>query len=253
MARTVRKSKAPGRRRKGGKRVQRKKANVPDMAKCSVVRTLADIRTNTMYSYDEFQLVDFQRAVNIASNYQRFRMTNIKITWKPNFDTYSPATSNQKPYIYAMVDRSGSIPDTVTLEGLKQAGARPRALDEKPFSVNWKPAVLGESRVTAGIPQAANYLISPLLSTNGNPTSPGAWTASTVSHQGLKFWIDQPGGVTETIKVEVEIQFEFYKPLFPSLSSVPAQGLMYAKIDASPDGVEGGSDGMTVPLPLSAH
>jgi len=251
MARLVRKSKAPGRRRKGGKRARRAKANVPDMAKCSVVRTLASVDTNAMYSFDSFVLLDFQRAVSIARNYQRYRMTNIKVTWKPNFDTYSPATANQKPNLYHMIDRSGAIPDNVTLEGLKQSGARPRALDERPISVNWKPAVLGESRINAGIPQAANYLISPLLSTNGNPTAPGLWTPSEVSHQGIKFFIEQFGSVSEKINMEVEIQFEFYKPLFPSLASAAARGIAYAQLDASPDGIVGGPDGMGEVLPIS--
>lgn len=237
-----RKKRAPRRRRAG-----RKTNNVSEKASCSVTRTLADIANNTMYSFDGIILADFPRARAIAENYQRFRMTGVKVTWKPTFDTYSPATANQKPFLYYMVDKSGSIPDNVTLEGLKQCGARPRALDEKPFSVTWKPAVLGESRINAGIPQSANYLTSPWLSTNGNPTSPLLWTPSEVSHQGLKFYVEQ-AGAPQVFSMEIEVQFEFLKPLFPSLSAVPAHGLVYAVLDASPDGIEGGSDGLTIPL-----
>lgn len=226
--------------------------SIKDYASCSVVRTLADVyQNNQMYSFDGFQLADFDRAVAIARNYQRFKMTGIKVTWKPVFDTYSPATANQKPNLYYMIDKNGSIPDTVTLEGLKQAGARPRALDEKPISVFFKPAVLGESRINAGIPQASTYVVSPWLSTAQNPTSPGAWNPSEVSHQGIKWYIEQAGAV-QKVYVEIEIQFKFVKPLFPTLAAQPAVGLQYAVLDNSPDGIEGGQDGQTVHISPSA-
>lgn len=251
MSRKPMKSKAKSKAKKPVRRQQRYKGttkSIKDYASCSVVRTLADVyQNNTMYSFDGFMLADFDRAVQIARNYQRYKMTGIKVTWKPVFDTYSPATANQKPNLYFMIDKNGSIPDTVTLEGLKQAGARPRALDEKPLSVFFKPAVLGEARINAGIPQAASYVVSPWLSTNQNPTSPGVWNPSEVSHQGLKWYIEQ-GGAVQKVYVEVEIQFKFIKPLFPTLAAVPARGIQYAVLDASPDGIEGGQDGLTVPL-----
>ena len=31
-----------------------------------------------------------------------------------------------------MIDKAGAIPTNITLEGLKQMGAKPQALDEKP-------------------------------------------------------------------------------------------------------------------------
>lgn len=239
------KAKAP---RKGAKKVvrrravARRRANVSDLASCSVRRSLAPATGNHMYSFDDIALAQFDRASAIAKNYQRFRITGVKVTWKPTFDTYSPATPNQKPYLYYMVDKSGSIPDNVTLEGLKQMGARPRALDEKPVSVTFKPAVLGESRINAGIPQASQYLVSPWLATAQNPTSPLAWNPSDVSHQGLKFYIEQFGVAEQVFQMEIEVQFQFIKPLFPTLSSTPALGLQYAVLDNSSDGIVGGAD-----------
>jgi len=245
-----RRSTRPRRAKKARK--SNKTKNVREFASCSVVRTLDPNAYvgNQMYSFDAFMLRDFDRAVGIAKNYQRFRMTGIKVTWKPVFDTYSPTTPNQKPNLYFMIDKSGSIPDNVTLEGLKQAGARPHALDERPLTCTFKPAVLGESRVNAGLPQAANYLTSPWLSTNSNPTGPGVWNPSDVTHQGLKWYVEQGGVPAQLVYVEVEIQFEFIKPLFPALSATPAKGLMYANLDASPDGIEGGLDGISIPLAL---
>lgn len=232
------------------KRYGKKKSttkNVNDYAGCTVTRTVAPCVTNQMYSYDGFILADYNRAVQIAGGYQRFRMTGITVTWKPAYDTYSQATIAQKPYLYSMVDRSGAIPDNITLEALKQMGAKPRSFDEGPLTVTFKPATLAEELNNAGANSAAGYKVSPWLTTNGNATNVGAWIPSTVAHQGIKWYIDQAGGTT-AVNVEVKVQFEFCKPLLPSLASVPALGLTYAKLDSSPDGVEGGSDGITIPL-----
>lgn len=253
--RSGRKSKAPGRPRKYVPRKRglrkSKRNNVPDKASCSVTRTLALANTNQMYAFDSFQLADFQRASDIARNYQRFRMTGIKVTWKPVYDTYSAATPQQKPNLYYIVDKSGSLPDNITLEALKQSGARVVAFDEKPIHVRWRPSVLNETLNIAGAPSASGFKVSPLLATNGNATNPGLWIPSTVAHQGLK-WYMEAGGAAQTLNMEVEIQFEFFKPIYPSLAAAPALGLSYAKLDASPDGVEGGTDGITIPLPNSA-
>lgn len=245
---TKRPAKAKSTKPAGKRRAARATSNVKDYASCSVVRTLADVYVNNqMYSFDNFALADYDRAVSIARNYQRYRMTGIRVTWKPVFDTYSPATANQKPNLYYMIDKNGSIPDTVTLEGLKQAGARAHRFDEAPLSVTFKPAVLGEARINAGIPQAATYVVSPWMSTAQNPTAPGAWNPSEVSHQGIKWYLEQ-GGASQKVYVEIEIQFEFIKPLFPTLAATAAAGLQYAVLDNSPDGVEGGTDGITLHL-----
>jgi len=247
MARNPRR--AP-RGRKGPMRKRRmlnKRNNVKDKASLSVVRTFNAINTNAAVVYDNIQLGDFQRAVQVAQAYQRFRMTGVKITFKPAYDTFSQANPLQKPNIYYIVDKSGSIPDNFTLDGLKAAGARPVALDEKPIHVTWKPAVLNETLNAAGAGSASGFKVSPLLATNGNATNPGPWIPSTVSHMGLKYYIEQAGG-TSTVNVDVEVQFEFYKPIWPALSATPAVHMTYATIDASPDGVEGGTDGLTVPL-----
>lgn len=242
-----RKSKNPRRPRRKTKG-KKSKTNVPELASCSVRRSLTLGMTNTMYSFDGFSLADYDRASAIARNYQRYRIVGAKITFKPTFDTYSSVTAAWKPSLYYIIDKSGSLPDLVTLEGLKQMGARPIAFDEKPLTVTWSPSVLGESRANAGIPNAANYVVSPWLSTNGNPTAPG-WVPSTISHQGLKVFIEQGGVVSTEFLMEVELQFEFKAALYLAVSAaVPAKKLQYAVLDASPDGVEGGADGITIPI-----
>lgn len=224
-----------------------KKGNAPEYASLSCRRTLVASLGNQTYSYDNINLADYTRAVQVAQAYQRYRITNIAVTWKPSYDTYSSATPQQKPSLYYMIDKSSSIPDNVTLEGLKQAGAKPRAFDEKPITVSWAPSVLQDNLGVLGGALASGYKVSPLLSTNANPTAPGAWNASTIAHGGIKWYMDCPG-LVQTIQLEIEVQFQFFKPMFPSLGTGPALGLAYAVLDASPDGVEGGTDGITIPL-----
>lgn len=238
------------RARKAGKR-RSKAMSQPDMAKCSVTRTLAGGITNNMFAYGDFKLADYARAAGIAQYYQRYRITGIKLTFKPEYDTFAvnPVGPNiAKPNLYYMIDKSGSIPDNVTLEGLKQAGAKPHAFDEKPISVSWKPSVLNEVQTAGLLSAGSGYKISPLLATDANPNNPGAWVASSVNHLGIK-WYMECTGTSLGVNLEAEVQFEFYKAVMPSLSSVPARGLQYAVLDASPDGVEGGTDGITIPLP----
>jgi len=237
------------RRRRPAKKTARrsKVANVRDVASCSVVRTLVPGVGNQVFSFDNVNLADYDRAVQIAKAYQRYKITGIKVTWKPAFDTYSSATPQQKPMLYFIIDKSSSLPDNVTLAGLKSAGARPRALDEKPLMVSWKPAILSDNLAAAGGAIASGYKVSPILSTNANPTAPGVWTPSTIAHGGLKWYVECPGAL-QNFNMEMEVQFEFFKPMFPTLSASPARGIEYAVLDASPDGVEGGTDGITIPL-----
>lgn len=234
----MKKSRRP--RRKGAS-----KYNVRDEASCSVTRTVAISNMNQMYAWRSFALADFPRAVQIAKAYQHYRITGIKLTFKPAYDTYAQGGVLQKPNLYYIIDKGNSIPDGVTLEALKQMGARPHAYDEKPIHITWRPSVLTED-LGAGGAVPVQYKVSPWLSTNdGN--DPALWNPSRVSHLGLKWYMEQPGG-NSAVYVEAELQFQFKKPLLPALAAQPALGLTYAIVDASPDGVQGGTDGITVPL-----
>lgn len=255
----LRKKSAPRRRNvrrrpirpRGGVAAKRKN-NVSDFAGLSCTRTLTGNVTNQMYKFNTFQLADFPRAVQVAKAYQHYRITGIKLTFKPAYDNYydGQPVAVQKPNLYYMIDKPDAIPSTATLESLKQMGARPRAFDEKPIHVSWRPAVLSEDQ-NAGLGSiGGQYKVSPWLTTNSNPGAPGVWTPSQVVHKGLMWYMEQGGGNT-TVYLEVEVQFQFKKPLFDMTPSpTHAIGLAYAKIDASPDGIEGGTDGITIPAPV---
>lgn len=253
MKRSGRKSKAPGKPRarkgKAGRRPRSKRtSNVPDIASCSVKRTILDAGgqpfvVNRMYDVHNVQLQQYDRAVQIAQAYQFFRIKKIAVTLKVGYDTYQAgAGAATRPNLYYMFDKSQSIPLTVTLEGLKQMGARPHAIDNKPFTMAWAPTVLTEEQTLAGaVP--AQYKVSPWLNTNNNNL--GAFVASAVQHNGLYWYtqMDATGGVNYQYTAEIEVQFEFKKPLWTnSTSATPSKGISFAPLNNSPDGIVGGED-----------
>lgn len=225
-----RKMKMSPRRRRVARRRRavRRKTNVPDKASCSVVVPLADINTNVAYNFETFRLSDSARASAISKGYQQYRIANIRLTWKPLYDTYAPGGVGgvTKPVLYHMVDAARAIPDTFTLANLKEMGVRPRSLDEKPIQVNWKPAVLIDTP-TVG---ASVVRYAPWLTTNENATVPGAsWAPSAVQHAGIKFFIESADGATNTpVEIQVEYQIEFKKPNWSSSSSTEALGMVLA-------------------------
>jgi len=250
MAKSKRSSK-PRRGRKARKNV----TNVPEYASLSEVRTVVAPATNnvinTMYSMMNTSLDQFTRAPLVAQAYQHYRIKYIKLTMKPPADTFISGTTVafNKPYLYHMIDKAGALPTNITLEGLKQMGAKPRALDEKPLSIGWRPSVL-QNVLTAGGPAAVNqgsaYTISPWLNTS-DVTVGTPWNASTVDHLGV-YWILEAAAngtpPTYVYEIDVEVQFEFKKPLIMrSVGRTPATAVRFAEINDSVDGIVGGPDG----------
>lgn len=245
------KAKRPAVKRRG--RGRKRNSNVSEYASCSVKETIVPqgqpaFVVNTMYDLHNVTLATYDRAVQIAQGYQFFRMKKIKLTMKIGYDTYQAgAGAATRPNLYYMIDKSQSIPVNVSLESLKQMGARPRRCDEKPTSIQWAPAVLTADNTIAG-PSPAQYKISPWLNTNAQNL--GAFVPSAVQHNGL-FWyvqMDSTGGVGYNYSVEVEVQFEFKKPLWTqTLSATPSRGVTSAPKDDSPDGLVGGADVVIIP------
>jgi len=262
---------AKGGKRRGGKRgggkrgkkgAKKSASNVSDYASLSVKNSLTvanGFTSNRLYSLMNTTLALYPRAVTVSQAYQFYRIRKIALTIKPTFDTYQAIGFNGsgvggigKPNLYYMIDKSGSIPTNVSLEALKQMGARPRQLDEKNMTVSWTPTVLeaslqsgGNSPTVAG----AKYDISPWLTTTAIVVGPGVFVPSEIDHLGIYWYCDQsvglPVGFTPpTFTVEVEVQFEFKKPLSVLSQSDPAIPAQHARLNDSPDGIVGGNDGI---------
>lgn len=252
------KGKAPRKGRKGGRRPAgrrrpARRTNTPEYASLSVKRSINDggnqFSSNRLYNLMNVQLADYPRAVQVARAYQHYRISRIAITFKPTLDTFAslpgPGNSSSKPRLYYMIDKAGAVPTNISLEGLKAMGARPRDLDERAIVVSWKPSVLEATMFQPGVATTApsKYLLSPWLNTTSIPVQPGVFVPSGIDHLGLYWYcdmlIDQVG---YQYSVEVEVQFQFKKPLTDILSSVPAVPASYAVINNSPDGIVGGND-----------
>lgn len=241
--------------RRKARRSGRGKSGISEYASLSVKRTLNGngpgnlFQDNTLYSLMNTQLADFPRAVQVAAAYQFFKIKRISVTFKPSYDTYASAPGAvTKPRLYWMLDKAGAIPTNINLEGLKNMGARPFEIDEKPRVVSWAPSVLEAAMDVAPATIAAKYRISPWLATNNSPLTPGAFIPSIVDHLGLYWYMDQlnnPQG--QLYQVEVEVQFQFKKPLWTTTSTVNAYKVTYAVLNNSPDGIVGGGDGDLVP------
>jgi len=246
------------RKRRLAKKMYKKRAvrkNVSEYASLSETRTIVAPGTNnlinTMYSLMNTSLDQFTRAPLVAQGYQHYRIKHITLKLKPPFDSYvsGATTGSAKPYLYYMIDKAGAIPTNISLEGLKQMGAKPRAFDEKQLLISWSPSVLQDVLTVGGaapVAQGSAYKISPWLNTS-NLTVGAPWNASTVDHLGVYWYVAAPvfGAPTIAYEVEVEVQFEFKKPLITrSTSSVHAVPVQMAALNDSSDGIVGGADGI---------
>lgn len=249
-----RKKRAPRRAQKKRAPRRAKATNVAEYASLSCKRSYTTGICNNLYNLMNTQLSQFDRAVLVAKAYQFYRVKRIAMTFKPQLDTFAnnAGIGYTKPYLYYMIDKSGALPVNVTLEQLKQMGARPRVLDEKAVKVSWTPSVLefGATNVAGGIGLPNKYQLSPWLTTSENGLT-SVWNASTVDHLGIYYIAVSVliGGTPPTVKydVEVEVQFEFKKPLFPNPDAPGAPvaiAIEPAIMNASPDGIVGGPDGI---------
>lgn len=208
--------------------------------------------SGVFYQYRNFSLSDFPRAVQIAQGYQLFRVKSIKFTFKTYADTYATGGAG-RPNLYWLIDRGQNLVNTTayTLENLKQMGCRPTACDEKPKSFTFRPAIneaiLGNA---AGNTLISKPRLSPWLSTNQFAGTATNWSPSQVPHSGMCWIMEQANPpAVPTYGVDVEVQFQFMKPLveLQAQAKAPVQAIM-STVDASPDGIEGGLDGVTVSI-----
>lgn len=207
--------------------------------------------SGVMYQVRQTQLAQFPRASAIAQGYQHYRIKRITLIVKPSYDTFQQGVGLAgKMRLYYMIDKSGSIPENPTLEALKQMGAKPINLDEKPIKISWRPSVLEGATDGANV-VSAKYRVSPWLSTAREPLQlpPGtAWSPSLINHLGIFFYVDQVFLSGTQFQCELQVELQFKKPLvkFAPQTNVAVK-VTPALLDSSPDGIVGGNDTMAPP------
>lgn len=184
------------------------------------------MQSNTPYSDTEQNLAFYARASDIASQYQEFRIKYIKYKFISRYNTFQ-ATTNETtafpiPLLYMRIDKSGALPTNTNLLNLKQMGCKPVRFT-KNLNISWAPGVvIGTNNDNNTAILATKPLISPWLMTN--KAEAAGWAANDTDHKGLYWFMETaglPGDGTYSYDAEVEVGFEFRKPLS---STPPAEG-----------------------------
>lgn len=169
------------------------------------------------------QLADatYDRAQAVAQAYQQYRIKYIKMTFRPNNDTYPAGGAASLPQLYFMIDKTNAIPTNADANTFWSIGTRPIRVDDKNIVKSFKPCALVANDVAAGVTTANMLKVSPWLSTNANAGNPGpAWAPSSVDHIGAVFYITKTTPAdAQLYNVDVEVMFEFRRPAWSKGSS----------------------------------
>lgn len=204
---------APARRRRGAKRRGAKRTT--ERASLKETHEFAQLTTGLPYYDYNTNLARYVRATQVAQAFREYRITKVEYRFKPAVDTFAPGGTTL-PYLYAMVDRTGSMRDFNTVGEIASAGAKARRLDDKTLVVSFKPATLAYQRdETGGSNLWAKPMVSPWLSCdklNDETAGPLGWAPSNIDHLGLAWIVDVASGSAIGYTLEQTVHFEFRKP-----------------------------------------
>lgn len=231
MARRV--SKKGG--RKIAKRMRRRPRRVAhtkdEWASAKQVVALPEDSFNQLYRLDDIALEQFDRLSAIAQSYQFFRFTKIEYKFLPLQDTFTSTGGEKVPYLYYVVE-TGETMNAASFNQLRDAGAKPRRLDDKAVTVSWKPKVpiaTTANTVPTSLSYAMTSKTSPWLPTNDVANqAPYGWIASKVPHKGITYGVEAGTVQNErTYGVELVVHAQFKKalpvPPAPGVEITPAK------------------------------
>ena len=194
----------------------RKRQSQTQIASIQETITFADLNISTPYD----TIVDlslFDRATDVADNFQEYRITKLDFKYTPLFDTYIDASGNvgiTLPTLYHKRQVYPS-PPSFGLPYMVSLGAKPIRIDDKIIRFSYTPNVLLNGTITN--PSSATPLqkpdYKPWLSTH--QTSGSNVVMDNTPHQGHALFIYQKttAGVNSPIcSYEVTAHFEFRKP-----------------------------------------
>lgn len=227
----ARKSKAKRGRRSAGARVLVRKN---DMAKVSQVIKLSPDTSGIIYAIENVSLAAFDRAVQVARGFQFYRISRVKFTFKPRYDTWGTQLgTGSVPYLYYRIDK-GYNTNGVQLNSfnsMRDTGAIARRFDDHNITVTWKLCVavsVGDLQGPTPTQVFSMVKTSPWLNTNGNSSSATLpWVASGIDHRGIAYGVEQEvlqaGPQNYQYDVLIEAFFEFKDPLptTPAPSIIP--------------------------------
>lgn len=200
------------RRRMMPRRMFNKSTKKVQIATCSETDNFT-YATNTAYRLQALSLdAASQRVLDIAKGYQQYRLKRITIKFKPKFDTFAAGGASSVPEFHYIIDKLNSFPPGTNLQSLRDAGAKPIRFDDKIVTITWRPSVLTETYGQAN--PAAQYKISPWLSTNASAGTANPFAYSSIDHFGLTWQVNvlaSPG--YGDLQAELTLDWEFRRPL----------------------------------------
>jgi len=200
-------------------RIMKPMSHRTEYATCKELYDIKGMTSNNPYSDLEQNLGDYARAKAIAENYQFFRIKYIKYTFIARYNVYqgntNEATAFPMPQLYFQIDKSGALPTNTGIAQLKEMGCKPHKFTRN-LVVAWKPGVsIATGNAVNALTLNTGVRISPWLMTNKAPEQAG-WAVNDTDHKGLYWWMETaglPGDGTYEYDAEVEVVFEFKKPL----------------------------------------
>lgn len=162
------------------------------------------------------------RAQAHAPQYGLYRIAKVEYKHKPLYDTFIPSNQGPTPAnnfitsvpnIYWKMNRFADAPAGFTAAQLQDMGAKPHRLDDKPYTIAYKPNIL-TSIASAGN-NSGQLKMTPWLNTDAAPDTP-TFVASTTSHYGHFLFIEADLVNTSTqpqvASMDVVITYEFKNP-----------------------------------------
>lgn len=203
---------------RGKRRIPRNPRTVAERASLTETRSFTLLTSNQTYVQYAIQLSQHARAVNVAKSYQLYRIKNVKYILSPLADTFQAGGGTSVPYVYFQIDRTRDLANIRTAQEFKRLGCKPRRLDDKIVTFQWRPSVLNPTLDDAALNTGVfnQYKVTPWLRTRDETGGLGIWNPDTTDHQGLVMFIENSGGADIQAKLEIVVEFEFMKPSFPT-------------------------------------
>jgi len=221
----MRKSKSTRSRRSARRSTHRRKSNrrktVAPMETACLKETITidNVMPNAPYE-PQVVLTSFPRALDVADNYQEYRISRVEYMYTPKYDTFIGTAANNLttvPYLWSKRLKVPA-PTSYNLDFLKTMGAKPVRLDDKTLRASYRPNILQQGAVNSSIstspPQMVRAITSPWLSTHIANTQSSPVFMDETTHFTHNFWIEQdnPNADQPACDVEVSVYFEFRKP-----------------------------------------
>jgi len=187
-----------------------------------VIQTLDTVQLNVNTPY-QFQVAGItgDRALAHAEQYGLYRIAKVEFKHKPKYDTFSSQMVTNPgqnalttvPVLYWKMNRFADAPPAWDPQDLRDMGARPHRLDDKTYTLSYKPNIL--TAIASGGDNSGQLKITPWLNTD-DAARTSTFSPSDTQHYGHFLYIEADTINSETLvnvaSLDVVIHYEFKTP-----------------------------------------